>query len=235
MAILTTDATIIHRTTSGMVESFMSSGSRLVGDPFLFKWIVVPALSISLNGYLLKVIGAGLAKNGPAPKSDGVRFTSEGKVAETHEVAIEPAAPTPRPRLTVTFTLDDVDKILNARNSTVPSRPTSHLIDSSTSDSDKFQPTTLSDPLRSPSPALSHVISGASKYTPHTLPGRGAAKDKAPNKDEKPEYEGKMDIESASHYGSGSMKYLDLGNRKALILWSEAEHAHQDLPSWFWQ
>ncbi|KAK0482246.1 hydroxymethylglutaryl-coenzyme A reductase-domain-containing protein [Armillaria novae-zelandiae] len=139
-AVSTTDATIVHRTTSEMVESFMSSWSRLVGDPLLSKWIVVVlALSISLNGYLLKAIGAGLAGKGPASRSGGVRFTSEdseGKVAETHEVVIKPAAPPPRPRPTATFTLDDVDRILKARNLTVPSRPTSPLIDSPTSDSD---------------------------------------------------------------------------------------------------
>ncbi|PBK98764.1 hypothetical protein ARMGADRAFT_1162042 [Armillaria gallica] len=141
MAIPAPDAAIVHRTTSEMVESFMSSWSRLVGDPLLSKWIVVVlALSISLNGYLLKAIGAGLAGKGPASRSGGVRFTSEdseGKVAETHEVVIKPAAaPTPRPRPTATFTLDDVDKILKARHLTVPSRPTSPLIDSPTSDSD---------------------------------------------------------------------------------------------------
>ncbi|KAF9007753.1 hypothetical protein BDZ89DRAFT_965492, partial [Hymenopellis radicata] len=49
------------RTTTELVESFMSAWSHLVGDPLLSKWIVVVlAMSISLNGYLLKAIGAGV-------------------------------------------------------------------------------------------------------------------------------------------------------------------------------
>ncbi|KAK0221596.1 dynactin subunit 4 [Armillaria fumosa] len=66
------------------------------------------------------------------------------------------------------------------------------------------------------SAALSRDIPGVSKYTPHTRSGRGAAKDKTPNKDEMPEYKSRMDIESASHYGSGGgeadvdfMKHLE--------------------------
>ncbi|KAK0202038.1 dynactin p62 family-domain-containing protein [Desarmillaria ectypa] len=66
------------------------------------------------------------------------------------------------------------------------------------------------------SAALSRDIPGVSKYTPHTRLGRGATKDKTPNKDEMPEYKSRMDIESASHYGSGGgdvdvdfMKHLE--------------------------
>ncbi|PBK75124.1 dynactin p62 [Armillaria solidipes] len=66
------------------------------------------------------------------------------------------------------------------------------------------------------SAALSRDIPGVSKYTPHTRSGRGAAKDKTPNKDEMPEYKSRMDVESASHYGSGGgevdvdfMKHLE--------------------------
>lgn len=110
------------RTTSELVESFMSAWSRLVGDPLLSKWIVVVlAMSISLNGYLLKAIGAGLAGKGHTVKSGGVRFNSEdseGKTAVTHEMAVPIVAravverPTPRPVKPATFTLDDVDKKL---------------------------------------------------------------------------------------------------------------------------
>jgi hydroxymethylglutaryl-CoA reductase (NADPH) len=42
-----------------MIDSFMSEWSSVVGDPFLSKWIVVAlALSVFLNGYLLKGISA---------------------------------------------------------------------------------------------------------------------------------------------------------------------------------
>ncbi|TDL24659.1 hypothetical protein BD410DRAFT_719028 [Rickenella mellea] len=45
-----------------MLENFMSSWTSLVGDPVLSKWIVLTlALSISLNAYLLKGIGASAA------------------------------------------------------------------------------------------------------------------------------------------------------------------------------
>jgi hydroxymethylglutaryl-CoA reductase (NADPH) len=48
-------------TTWEFLESFMSSWTRLVGDPIMSKWIVVMlAISISLNGYLLKGIAAGV-------------------------------------------------------------------------------------------------------------------------------------------------------------------------------
>ncbi|KAG7445718.1 uncharacterized protein BT62DRAFT_896625 [Guyanagaster necrorhizus] len=66
------------------------------------------------------------------------------------------------------------------------------------------------------SAALARDIPGVSKYTPHMRSGRGASKDKTSNKDEMPEYKSRMDIESASHYGSGGgevdvdfMKHLE--------------------------
>ena len=49
------------KSTSELLDSFMSSWTRLVGDPILSKWIVVVlAISISLNGYLLKGIASGV-------------------------------------------------------------------------------------------------------------------------------------------------------------------------------
>lgn len=53
----------------------MSTWTRLVGDPVLSKWIVVfLAISISLNGYLLKGIAAGLVLPRLRRGSVGVRF-----------------------------------------------------------------------------------------------------------------------------------------------------------------
>jgi hydroxymethylglutaryl-CoA reductase (NADPH) len=57
-----------------MLENFMSNWTRLVGDPVLSKWIVlVLAVSVALNGYLLKGIAAG---GGGSLRPQGVRFRS---------------------------------------------------------------------------------------------------------------------------------------------------------------
>jgi hydroxymethylglutaryl-CoA reductase (NADPH) len=62
--------------TSDFVENFMSTWTRLVGDPVLSKWIImVLAVSVSLNGYLLKGIAAGLAGKGVSGK-ECVRFVA---------------------------------------------------------------------------------------------------------------------------------------------------------------
>ena len=64
----------------------MSSWTRLVGDPILSKWIVVVlAISISLNGYLLKGIASGVV-GGRFAESLGVGF---GKGAVRFEEAEE--------------------------------------------------------------------------------------------------------------------------------------------------
>lgn len=74
---------------SEIIEDFMSSWTKLVGDPILSKWIVVMlALSISLNGYLLKGLAAGLGFNGAFdgfPKKGGVRFEGENNEAEVED------------------------------------------------------------------------------------------------------------------------------------------------------
>lgn len=89
---------------SEMIDNFMSSWTRLVGDPILSKWIVlVLAVSVALNGYLLKGIAAG---GGSSFRPQGVRFKSIGgggnreqKQKEEEAALIEmqkPAAPVPR-------------------------------------------------------------------------------------------------------------------------------------------
>ncbi|KAL4267847.1 3-hydroxy-3-methylglutaryl coenzyme A reductase [Pleurotus pulmonarius] len=56
-------------------DNFMSGWTRLVGDPVLSKWIVVVlAISISLNGYLLKGIAMGMGMQQLSAVA-GVRFT----------------------------------------------------------------------------------------------------------------------------------------------------------------
>jgi hydroxymethylglutaryl-CoA reductase (NADPH) len=70
----------------------MSSWTRLVGDPILSKWIVVVlAISISLNGYLLKgiasgVVGGGFAENlGVGFVKGVVRFEEAEENSEEEE------------------------------------------------------------------------------------------------------------------------------------------------------
>ncbi|KAG6914354.1 hypothetical protein DXG01_000851, partial [Tephrocybe rancida] len=109
---------------TGGVEGFMTSWTRLVGDPVLSKWIVVGlAVSILLNGYLLKGIAAGAGVGGFdgvmwLGKGAGVRF---GGVQGEEVKEKEEVGDTGR----TTFTLEDVDKRLKARL-TVPSLNIGH-------------------------------------------------------------------------------------------------------------
>ncbi|KAF8634822.1 hypothetical protein AX17_004073 [Amanita inopinata Kibby_2008] len=90
---------------SEILEDFMSSWTKLVGDPILSKWIVVMlALSISLNGYLLKGLAAGLGFNGAfsnSPRKGDVRFEGDITEAEADEskekAAVIQLAPAPVP------------------------------------------------------------------------------------------------------------------------------------------
>ncbi|KAH6909627.1 hydroxymethylglutaryl-CoA reductase [Coprinopsis sp. MPI-PUGE-AT-0042] len=82
------------RSTGEIVDSFMTSWTRLVGDPILSKWIVlVLAVSIVLNGYLLRglALGAGVGGLGGlligARKAGGVRFEEGEDVKEKEESA----------------------------------------------------------------------------------------------------------------------------------------------------
>ncbi|KAF6757834.1 hydroxymethylglutaryl-CoA reductase [Ephemerocybe angulata] len=72
------------RSTSEMVESFLASWTRLVGDPVLSKWIVIIlAISVGLNGFLLQGIALGVGVNGLGAMltrgRGGVRFEEEGE------------------------------------------------------------------------------------------------------------------------------------------------------------
>jgi hydroxymethylglutaryl-CoA reductase (NADPH) len=85
---------------SDMVEDFMSTWTRLVGDPVLSKWIVmVLAISVTLNGYFLKAIAAGPATKGSVPKWDQIE--QETTIASNAIVPVVPHRPT--------FTLDGVN------------------------------------------------------------------------------------------------------------------------------
>jgi hydroxymethylglutaryl-CoA reductase (NADPH) len=118
------------KSTSELLESFMSTWTRLVGDPILSKWIVVMlAISISLNGYLLKGIASGVV-GGRLAESLGVGFGvvkgnvrfEEAEVEEEGEgevrvVVIPPDTDSKPLSLEVTrnvasFKMEDVDKKL---------------------------------------------------------------------------------------------------------------------------
>jgi hydroxymethylglutaryl-CoA reductase (NADPH) len=78
----------------------MSTWTRLVGDPILSKWIVVVlAISITLNGYLLKgiaggVVGGRIAESlgvlGVGMKGGVVRFEGDEKAEGDSEVLASP-------------------------------------------------------------------------------------------------------------------------------------------------
>ncbi|PPR02206.1 hypothetical protein CVT26_012098 [Gymnopilus dilepis] len=87
--------TSTHKSTSELLDAFMSSWTRLVGDPILSKWIVVMlAISVALNGYLLKGIAAGVvgARVGSLSSfglKGGVRFEGVGPEEGEAEVVAE--------------------------------------------------------------------------------------------------------------------------------------------------
>ncbi|KAF8999087.1 hydroxymethylglutaryl-coenzyme A reductase-domain-containing protein, partial [Cyathus striatus] len=113
-----------RRTTSEVIESFMSSWTRLVGDPILSKWIVVVlAISISLNGYLLKAIADGRCMKGGVSEEKVEEKQVQTKVRpqpslslRAYQVPTLPpvASPAPAPGALKTFTLEDVDRKLKA-------------------------------------------------------------------------------------------------------------------------
>lgn len=65
--------------TGAVLEHFMSGWTTLVGDPVMSKWIVVVlAISVALNGFLLKGIAAG---SGLPIVRGSVRFRSRARVS----------------------------------------------------------------------------------------------------------------------------------------------------------
>ena len=130
-----------RKDTSELLDAFMSSWTRLVGDPILSKWIVVMlAISVGLNGYLLKGIAAGVVGTrfgGMAPLGlkGGVRFEDIGEEKDEEEEKssqvitmpappikpIEPNSPAAAAHNIGTFTLEDVDRRLQSAKSAVVS------------------------------------------------------------------------------------------------------------------
>jgi len=165
------------KSTSELVESFMSSWTRLVGDPILSKWIVVLlAISVALNGYLLRGIALGVGVNGLSSLVLGktsVRFEEESEEKEQAVVATAPSSVTPtaqptevikspatqepqrRPSFNApatinNFNIEDVDKKLKAqRRLTITSKNVLEHTNASTSESDSDSDLPPSDVVRS--------------------------------------------------------------------------------------
>lgn len=77
--------------TGEMFENFMTSWTRLVGDPVISKWIVVVlAISVALNGYLIKGIAAG-GIGGLRPQMVRFRSVGGGKRAQEKQAEAEAA------------------------------------------------------------------------------------------------------------------------------------------------
>ncbi|KAG6841525.1 hypothetical protein C0991_008470 [Blastosporella zonata] len=157
---------VAEPTSGTTVDGFMSSWTQLVGDPVLSKWIVVVlAISILLNGYLLK--GLAIAGMGGLPlhsawlgKGAGVRFDTSAS-GSTTQVREEEAGRT-------TFTLEDVDRRLKARL-TVPSLS---LHTPSSSGSHSPVPFPSSSPHATPPLALAPIAPLPAPPTSPTAPTR---------------------------------------------------------------
>jgi hydroxymethylglutaryl-CoA reductase (NADPH) len=71
------------RDADDMIDSFMSSWTRLVGDPILSKWIVLLlGVSVALNGYLLKGISTGTGSTRRVQQAQAVRFDAVDRAQE---------------------------------------------------------------------------------------------------------------------------------------------------------
>ncbi|KAF9474127.1 hypothetical protein BDN70DRAFT_816199 [Pholiota conissans] len=135
---------VMPKRISERVEAFMTAWTRLVGDPILSKWItILLAISIMLNGYLLKGIAAGVVgvRLGQFGVRGAVRFEDEGEAeaddesqdVKTHEVvvtaphtttAVAPASP---PR--AAFVIEPRIEPQSAPREIVPAVPTFTLED----------------------------------------------------------------------------------------------------------
>jgi hydroxymethylglutaryl-CoA reductase (NADPH) len=84
------------RDADDMIDSFMSSWTRLVGDPILSKWIVlVLGVSVALNGYLLKGISTGTGSTRGVQPAQSVRFNAVDR--QEKQLGIPPSLPAPIP------------------------------------------------------------------------------------------------------------------------------------------
>ena len=105
---------------SGHIHNFMESWTRLVGDEVLSKWIVlVLAVSVALNGYLLKGIAVGGTNTLRPAVSQAVRFGGEDSKEKTKEHTLQPSPVLPKLSSLDSPILPEVDSTLE-----VTPRPT---------------------------------------------------------------------------------------------------------------
>ena len=159
-------------TTSDIVENFMSTWTRLVGDPILSKWIIMMlAVSVSLNGYLLKGIAAGLAGKGLAGK-ESVRFAGTLPLDEMKSsrepvepeatpivrpkpikpaipVIVAPTAIAPIPRRIPKFSLETLNERLRTQNLALRVPSSSETSTTSSSPDGPQSPDLSTEPVRS--------------------------------------------------------------------------------------
>jgi hydroxymethylglutaryl-CoA reductase (NADPH) len=91
------EAKVKGRDADDVIDSFMSSWTRLVGDPILSKWIVLLlGVSVALNGYLLKGISTGTGSTRGVQQAQGVRFNTVDRGQEK-QLGIPPSLPAPIP------------------------------------------------------------------------------------------------------------------------------------------
>jgi len=87
------------RDADDMIDNFMSSWTRLVGDPILSKWIVLLlGVSVALNGYLLKGISTGTGSTRIVQQAQGVRFNAVDRTQEKQTI-VPYSHPAPIPAL----------------------------------------------------------------------------------------------------------------------------------------
>jgi len=85
------------RDADDMIDSFMTSWTRLVGDPILSKWIVLLlGVSVALNGYLLKGISTGTGSTRGVQQPQNVRFNAVDRGREK-QLGIPPTLVAPVP------------------------------------------------------------------------------------------------------------------------------------------
>jgi hydroxymethylglutaryl-CoA reductase (NADPH) len=87
------------RDADDMIDNFMSSWTRLVGDPILSKWIVLLlGVSVALNGYLLKGISTGTGSTRRVQQAQGVRFNAVDR-GQDKQLGIPSSPPAPVPSI----------------------------------------------------------------------------------------------------------------------------------------
>lgn len=98
-----------------IIHNFMESWTRLVGDEVLSKWIVlVLAVSVALNGYLLKGIAVGGTNSLRPAVSQTVRFGEGDTKERVKEDIRQPSPVLPKLSILDSPTLPEVDTTLEA-------------------------------------------------------------------------------------------------------------------------